>query len=90
VAVSYGPDVVGIEVTDGGGPVRPGPATHGPGSGHGLIGMRERVSLCGGELTAGPLSSGGFRVSARLPVPVMAEPELAPLAAAPRGWGVPA
>jgi signal transduction histidine kinase len=89
VAVSYGPDVVGIEVTDGGGPARPGPAAHCPGSGHGLIGMRERVSLCGGQLTAGPLSSGGFRVSARLPVPVMAGPELAGLAAAP-AVGVPA
>jgi signal transduction histidine kinase len=83
VAVSYGPDVVGIEVTDGGGPVRPGPAAHSPGSGHGLIGMRERVSLCGGEFTAGPLPSGGFRVSARLPVPGVTELELAALGAAP-------
>jgi signal transduction histidine kinase len=35
--------------------------------GHGLIGMRERVSLYGGELSAGPQPEGGFRVAARLP-----------------------
>ncbi len=36
--------------------------------GHGLIGMRERVGLLGGRLTAGPTSTGGFRVAARLPI----------------------
>jgi signal transduction histidine kinase len=39
-----------------------------PRAGHGIIGMRERVSLCGGELSAGPLPAGGFQVRARLPV----------------------
>jgi len=37
------------------------------GSGHGIVGMRERAALFGGELEAGPLPSGGFRVHARLP-----------------------
>ena len=37
------------------------------GSGHGLIGMRERVELWGGELAAGPLPGGGYRVQAMLP-----------------------
>jgi signal transduction histidine kinase len=37
-------------------------------SGHGLIGMRERVHLFGGELTAGPGPQGGFVVAARLPL----------------------
>ncbi|MDH2426511.1 histidine kinase [Sphaerisporangium sp. TRM90804] len=36
--------------------------------GHGLIGMRERVQLFGGELTAGPGPDGGFTVAVRLPV----------------------
>jgi signal transduction histidine kinase len=37
-------------------------------AGQGLIGMRERVALLGGELETGPRDGGGFRVSARLPV----------------------
>jgi signal transduction histidine kinase len=39
------------------------------GSGHGIIGMRERVSLLGGSFSAGPLSGYGFRVSATIPLP---------------------
>jgi signal transduction histidine kinase len=50
------------------------PAAHGSGvgpggSGHGIIGMRERVTLLGGEFSAGPLPGYGFRVSARIPLP---------------------
>ncbi len=48
----------------------PGPAAEspdGPGTGHGLVGIRERVSLFGGSLTTGPLDGGGFGVEARLP-----------------------
>jgi signal transduction histidine kinase len=37
-------------------------------TGHGLVGMRERVRLLGGELDIGPLPDGGFRVAAQLPV----------------------
>ncbi|WP_419994633.1 sensor histidine kinase [Streptomyces boninensis] len=37
-------------------------------TGHGLVGMRERVRLVGGDLDTGPLPDGGFRVAARLPM----------------------
>jgi signal transduction histidine kinase len=37
-------------------------------TGHGIIGMRERAHLCGGELTARPLREGGFQVTASLPL----------------------
>ncbi|MBL1106003.1 sensor histidine kinase [Streptomyces sp. 5-8] len=48
-----------------------GPGTTGApeaGGGHGLLGMRERVSALGGTLTTGPRYGGGFRVHAILPV----------------------
>lgn len=38
------------------------------GSGHGIVGMRERATLLGGTLTAGPRPDGGFRVVAELPI----------------------
>ncbi|MFD9358733.1 histidine kinase [Streptomyces sp. NPDC060031] len=43
------------------------------GTGHGLVGMRERVRLTGGTLDTGPLPDGGFRVAARLPLDPTAE-----------------
>ena len=45
------------------------PAVSIGGSGHGIIGMRERVSLLGGEFSAGPLPGYGFQVSAHIPLP---------------------
>lgn len=44
------------------------------GTGHGLVGMRERVRLTGGTLDTGPLPDGGFRVAARLPLPPASAP----------------
>ncbi|MGW6545673.1 sensor histidine kinase [Streptomyces massasporeus] len=64
VVLDYGPDRLRITVTDDG---RPG-ACPGPGSGHGLIGMRERAAAIGGTVTAGPLPEGGFQVVAELPL----------------------
>jgi signal transduction histidine kinase len=53
-----------LEVVDDGTPTTVGTAT----SGQGLIGMRERVALLGGELETGRREGGGFRVAAQLPV----------------------
>jgi signal transduction histidine kinase len=44
-----------------------GPSPQLAGAGHGLIGMRERIRVHGGELAAGPRAGGGFEVVARLP-----------------------
>jgi signal transduction histidine kinase len=41
---------------------------NGDGAGHGLIGMRERVALYGGEIHTGPRDSGGFEISAHIPL----------------------
>jgi signal transduction histidine kinase len=59
-----------IEVADAG----HGRAGTADGAGHGLAGMRERVALLRGDFTAGPRPEGGFRVTARLPVPAKAQP----------------
>jgi signal transduction histidine kinase len=69
VLVRYGPDDLELRVTDeGGGNGRPPPARADAAHGRGLVGMRERVALFGGELRAGPGPGGGFTVDARLPI----------------------
>jgi len=40
----------------------------GDGGGHGLVGLRERIAVAGGQLDAGPRTGGGFQVRARIPV----------------------
>jgi signal transduction histidine kinase len=54
-----------VVADDGGGPQPAAPAP--PGSGQGLPGMRERATMLGGELCAGPGRAGGFVVHAVLP-----------------------
>jgi signal transduction histidine kinase len=70
VTVSVGQDrhAVLLRVANGPAAAGNGPAGNGLKPGHGLTGMRERVALLGGSLSAGPASGGGFVVSARLPL----------------------
>ncbi|MFB4276836.1 sensor histidine kinase [Nonomuraea sp. MTCD27] len=82
VALNPGLEALEIRVTDEGrraapvhGPAVPRPpAPHPAGAGgsakpgRGILGMRERCQLLGGELDAGPLAGGGFEVKARLPL----------------------
>ncbi len=63
VTVRYGDDELEIEVRDNG----EGGSTD-EGFGHGLVGVRERVKIYGGEMTAGTASGGGFILSTRLPI----------------------
>ena len=67
VSVSHESDAVLLRVTNGPG-VPAGPSHRERASGHGLIGMRERVGVLGGSLSAGPAPNGGFVVSAVLPL----------------------
>jgi signal transduction histidine kinase len=67
VSLRYDPDELSVRVSDDGHGVSE-PAANGVAGGHGLIGMRERVALFGGEMQAGPSAGGGYCVSARLPV----------------------
>jgi signal transduction histidine kinase len=70
VTLRFCEDQLVIKVTDDG-RARAVPAD-GDGLGHGLIGMRERVEVHGGMVTAGPRPGGGWRVTATLPLSVAA------------------
>jgi signal transduction histidine kinase len=74
VRLCYEPDRVRIEVSDDGEPSGAVRKTvrAASGLGHGLLGMRERVQLYGGRMDAGPMTGGGFRVEAVLPLSVEA------------------
>jgi signal transduction histidine kinase len=61
VAVAYGADGVSVEIRDDGAPAD-----------RGLLGMRERVAVYGGELSTAALDGGGWRVTARLPAEAFA------------------
>jgi signal transduction histidine kinase len=69
VSIDYRADGLTVEITDPGGEQGRTAAGLAAGAGHGIAGMAERVSLCGGEFTAAPLPGRGFRVAARFPLP---------------------
>jgi signal transduction histidine kinase len=62
VTLSYGDTSLELEVVDD------GPGTDAAGRGRGIIGMRERAALCGGELSTGPRATGGFGVRVAMPL----------------------
>jgi signal transduction histidine kinase len=65
VLVGYAPEELRIEVRDDGDGTGDGAAG---GGGHGLVGVRERVKILGGEMTAGVADGGGFVLRTRLPL----------------------
>jgi len=66
VHLRYWPDELEVEIVDDG---RPNGGSSSGSGGLGLIGMRERAALHGGQFSAGPLESRGFAVKVRLPTP---------------------
>jgi signal transduction histidine kinase len=70
VRICYRDQDVTVEVTDDGRGAVTSVSDGRPGTGHGLIGIRERVAAFGGDLEVGPRPGGGFRVAARLPLAV--------------------
>ena len=63
VTIRYRPDELQVDVRDDG-----AGAAQSDGLGHGLVGVRERVKIYGGEMTAGPATGGGFILSTRFPL----------------------
>jgi signal transduction histidine kinase len=63
VTLRYGPDELQLEIRDDGRGV-----SENDGLGHGLVGVRERVKIYGGEMSSGPANGGGFVLRTRLPL----------------------
>jgi signal transduction histidine kinase len=72
VTVNFASDNLELEICDDG--LGRSSDTAPFGSGHGLVGMRERLALIDGEFSAGSRPDGGFRVHARLPIEGVALP----------------
>jgi signal transduction histidine kinase len=73
--LAYRPDSLALEIRNdvvppasSAVPVLVASGAQAAGGGHGLVGMRERTTMLGGTLDAGPTEDGGFRVAAVLPV----------------------
>jgi signal transduction histidine kinase len=85
IRVHYAETMLALDIRDDGADNGADPASS---SGHGLIGMRERVALFGGELRAGRNPAGGFSVHARLPLEIPSPSNTpSPLAGEGRGGG---
>ena len=90
VLVQWTPASLVLQVDDDG----RGAAASSDGAGHGLLGMRERATMLGGTLAAGPRTGGGYRVRAEIPVPaggpeMQAQPLRPPNTVGPGGPGGP-
>jgi signal transduction histidine kinase len=64
VDLAWSPRALRLEVSDDGRGTRDGGKLS---TGHGLVGLAERVAIIGGVLTTGPVEGGGFRLSATVP-----------------------
>lgn len=71
VEIGYVLGGLGLRVVNGPAP-QPSLVKPSPGAGHGITGMRERVTMLGGEMTAGPADDGGYEVTVFLPVATVA------------------
>lgn len=74
VSLSHDAGRLDVLVVNGPAPRPPASPVEVEGTGHGLVGMRERVRLVGGDLEVGALPDGGFRVAARLPLTIPPPP----------------
>ncbi|MEU3734071.1 histidine kinase [Streptomyces sp. NPDC033538] len=74
VEVSYVLGGLGLRIVNGSVP-QPSLVKPSPGAGHGITGMRERVSMLDGEMTAGPTDDGGYEVAVFLPFTAQTEGE---------------
>ncbi|MFJ9377637.1 sensor histidine kinase [Streptomyces sp. NPDC101455] len=73
VEIGYVLGGLGLRIVNGPMP-EPSLVKPSPGAGHGITGMRERVSMLNGEMTAAPADDGGYEVTVFLPVPSASEP----------------
>ncbi|GAA3500498.1 histidine kinase [Streptomyces prasinosporus] len=72
VEIGYVLGGLGLRVVNGPAP-EPGLVKPSPGAGHGITGMRERVTMLNGEMTAGPTGDGGYEVAVFLPAAAVSD-----------------
>ncbi|MFF1440657.1 sensor histidine kinase [Streptomyces sp. NPDC058295] len=72
VEIGYVLGGLGLRIVNGA-PPNPSLVKPSPGAGHGITGMRERVGMLNGEMTAEPTPTGGYEVTVFLPVPAVSE-----------------